>query len=456
MTNFKNFSVHRYLLKPLTKLKKLYLNNNQIATIEQSAFVGLSSVEIIELQNNELTLKGDGQLAMGSPFQTLGYLTDLNLANNSITQLFEDYTLLSMKTLNLSHNLITVLSTSELESLSKNGVVMDFTFNQIEEFQFEESVDTLQAQINVLLNNNPIKCDCKILNFVRYLEKRNNRTEKMKGNIDIDVGDLKCLKPENMADKLISTIKPSELICPLDDETTTKKLCPNECTCFVRPEDRHYLLDCSSELDVRLLPIASERNYELVELKMENGDLTELPKIMSQGYSQVTELLLRNNSIKNIKAEYLPPKLRVLDLRDNKLETLSKAVMNFTDMHIQVLNLSGNPWSCECSNRDFFNFVQKNGAPNSKISTFSEIKCKNGKHFNTLTSSDLCPDDNLFVVIISIVTALMGLVLGGLAALYYKYQKQIKMWLYSHNMCLWFVTEEEMDKVCGHNDFNIY
>lgn len=419
------------------------------------AFHDLKAVEFIALQNNRITLAGEvinntllGEqyIPKSSPFQLLDRLKELNLANNSIRNVFEDFTLKSLELLNMSHNHIKTLSTDELQSLSRNGLTIDFSYNQIYEFDFVPSADPSMPNIVVLLNNNPFTCDCHILNLVRHL--RNGKKSENPSNYDIRIGELICSKPENMENKLVSALNPLELVCPLDMEETSKKLCPEDCQCMVRPEDRHLIIECDANANLELLPGASSSNLRQTELKMENNNLTMLPMKPSLAYKEITSLLVSGNEISQISAEQLPTRLRVLEIHDNKLTTLNESAMNFlkNSSTLEQLTLSGNPWSCECNNLNFMNFVQK---LHLKIADYSEMKCQDGRMFNVLKPSDLCKEYTNLIIIVSIATAFLGLLLGGLAALYYKYQKQIKMWLYSHNMCLWFVTEEELDKVCS-------
>lgn len=74
------------------------------------------------------------------------------------------------------------------------------------------------------------------------------------------------------------------------------------------------------------------------------------------------------------------------------------------------------------------------------------MKCFNGQLLSALTVSGLCSQTSSVVWASLVVALLLGALIGASFAVYYKYAREIKAWLFAHNMCLWFVTEEELDK----------
>lgn len=399
-------------------------------------------LETISLENNRISFT-----ALASPFQRLSQLTMLNLANNSINYLLEDFTLESLQMLNLSHNHIEVLYVGALNNIKTQEI--DLTFNKIMEIGYD--MDNYEPKL-VRLDNNPIACDCRIHKFVNYL-KNANKDQVSKPVVTFNMHELRCAEPERLADIKVTDIDPIELICPLDSKYTSVAKCPKDCSCFVRPEDMHILMECDASLDFSMVPAL--KNH-LTELTIASSNLTDLPVVITlpdgknqTGYELITNLTLRDNQLTSISLENLPSKLNTLDVRNNRLETFNETVRNFLSNATSMkLSLGGNPWRCDCSNKEFVDFVQEMDKLH-KIVDASNVLCDNGKNLiKDVKLSELCSEsENLLIMILCIITAIMGLVMGGLAALYYKYQKQIKMWLYSHNMLLWFVTEEELDKV---------
>lgn len=398
-------------------------------------------VEFITLQDNQISLR-DGDYLQASPFQNLRDLETLNLGNNSITEIFEDFTLESLQYLNLSSNLINSLSTNDLNNLQTKTI--DVTYNKIREINFDFDIN---QTVNVLVDHNPISCDCRLHKFIKHLQTKNGNEAKQK----ITIGGLTCAEPANMANQTVANIDPMDLVCPLDNKETQIKRCPEGCECEIRPEDSHAIVVCDATVDFSKLPDARQNATELTIINNSNSSELVLPTTQLSGYELVTHLNLSGNQLKQVMLENFPSKLSNLDLSNNQLETLNDTVMFFLgNISSLQISLEGNQWRCDCTYSRFVSFVNKL-IRDKKVKNEDDIKCSDGRPIIEINASELCAkNENKFVMILCIITAIMGLGFGALAALYYKYQKQIKMWLYSHNMLLWFVTEEELDKVCTH------
>ncbi|KAL7023404.1 hypothetical protein ACKWTF_012594 [Chironomus riparius] len=453
------------LFQPLTKLRELQINNNYLVSFQPKVFQGILSVRVINLANNRLTFENVivsiddhnnteySVYPVGSRFQRLENLENLNLRNNSIRTIFEDFTLTNLKKLDLSYNNISILSKDNLQFTSRQELEIDLRHNNIETVNFNNFIsEDSPSNMVVYLENNPIICNCQILDFVKYIKK----PELIKKTgITMELGDLNCTKPEKLRGRSVTDVKPLELTCPFDDPSSNlEKRCPESCSsCDVRLEDRTLLMDCYGNLSLSSLPNAANSSLHNVELRIEGQGLTEFTSSSTIGYRQISKLFLGDNEIKNIGE--LPPKLVELELQNNQIEVLNDTTimsLNYSTT-LKSMKLSGNPWRCDCSNLAFINFVQKSY---TRIVDYSEMKCSNGEFVNTLTASGLCSEDNFIVVLACIILAVFSIVVGTCAALYYKYQKQIKMWLYSHNLFLWFVTEEEMDKDKSYDAFVSY
>ena len=419
------------------KIEQLYLQNNQLTFSE---FV-LSPEESEEPCNS-------------SPFNKMTNLKVLNLKNNGLTCVFTDWVInnLLLVDLDVSYNNITELTTNDL-LFTRSSIKVNLSHNKIHSLRVSDMESLITANydkqfarnIAIDLNDNPVNCNCELLGFVDYLSKSNN--EGLSG-FRILTDSLKCDTPVQLKDTLVKQVKPRELTCLIDESESGQKYCPSKCECWKRPADRMVSIDCSGRSLDRVPQLFNLSTYEFrylesIELNISNNNITELPKIgQTVGYDYVSEIHAQNNDIKSLLAENLSPKLKVLDLTGNQIEIADENVIRrLNSSMLQKFMLADNPIDCSCQNFDFITFLQ------SILSKTGPITCKNSTEaIEKLSRTKVCDDSNPFVIILSITFAILGFVVAIMSILFYKYNMEIKVWLFSHNLLLWLITEEELDK----------
>uniref|UniRef100_W8AM31 Protein toll n=1 Tax=Ceratitis capitata TaxID=7213 RepID=W8AM31_CERCA len=471
------------LFNPLISLELLHLDNNNILNINIQAFRDTGSLKFLDLENNQIDLAEahaailepsahfSSDFDANSPFQFLYKLQRLNLRNNSIMYIFNDWKtqLLELQQLDLSYNNITIFHDQDLQFLSKQRIEVNLTHNLIHEINFNTikimDVPLANQKVRIDLNNNPLHCDCLMLPFLQFIS--GEFKEKFANKIELLTAELKCEGPTALQTKPVQELSYMELVCPLDDSASSERRCPRGCECWVRPHDFMLLVNCSNGNMTRLPALPHEPLLKGIVLFVENNNLMRLPLGSTSGYADVKQLHAAGNQLRQIEVNNLPVGLKYLDVRHNQLQRLNESVLEYLNSSstLEGLLLSHNAWACDCEAKPLLEFTQ-NAAILQKLSVrdFNQMHCATDptnpdaavEWFKDISVADICPAEMGLIIAFGTTIALLGLLVGIGMALFYKYNQEIKVYLYAHNLCLWFVTEEELDKDKKYDAFVSY
>ncbi|KAG8036526.1 hypothetical protein G9C98_003848 [Cotesia typhae] len=439
-------------LTGLSSLETLNMERNNMIQIDGHAFKDLEKLKVALFSYNELNLTNKGlidEYGYRSPFhKCVSTIEEIYVDHNNIVDMFQDWTKMThLKILNVSHNKIIYLHARDLTLSSKKAEV-DLRYNMIESINmyrnaYENLIEKYPHDAVINIGNNPLKCDCQIYDFLQYFE---GELSYQRQRFNLKVDDLKCDSPKKMKGLAIKNFKSKNFTCVYrDSEVNDDKSCPNKCECTTRPSDKAFLMNCSYR-ELREPPQSFNNPGHNVEMDLSGNFLKTMPSLNQKGYENITILRLNNNNISSIDADNLSDTLEELYLDNNNMTELDskvwKKLKNSTK--IKHLTLHENNWRCDCETRDLIDFIQHKRV---KIPELEKVHCHKAKRpiFST-PIDEFCPSDLYWLIGICVGIALFGILIGGISALYYRYQHEIKVWLYAHQWCLWFVTESELDK----------
>ncbi|XP_051174930.1 protein toll-like [Leptopilina boulardi] len=460
-------TISKFTFSKLANLETLFMNKNKIINIDKEAFNALQHLKKTYFAFNNLTTMSVIEYDSKSLFNKCKELELLDLSYNKIQLLCDDWTRFPghhFNFLNLSHNDISSLTVDDLDIKNQKDFTVDLSYNKITTVDlndpFNENFEKrfneeYRSTVVLLLNNNPIKCDCALYDFLRYLD---GSMMNVRDTLKINTGPMKCSDSKKYEDILLSELNSKSFECiPPMEEINDFEMCPQECDQWTRPSDKTFIFNCSyRNLNQAPESLCSLKSKGYVkELDLTGNNITIIPNLQQTGYNNLSRLTLSHNQISTISTNILlNVTLQKLELDNNQLTSIKPEAIEELKLSVKRIKLGNNPWQCDCGAKSLHNFTS---AKNTTVEDERNIICKNFNRMLTkITIDELCPSNLELIVTASVFIAILGLSFGLIAAFYYRYQQEIKIWLYAKNLCLWFVTEEELDKNKPYDAFISY
>ncbi|KAF2361522.1 Leucine rich repeat 5 [Trinorchestia longiramus] len=434
------------LFRNCISLLRVFLQKNNLKEIPIDTFPTHESIKYsssgivkLDLSDNRLTL--EDSLALNQ----LTSLEELYLANNLVTSVLSDALdiFTRLKILDLRNNSLTSLSDRDLSFMSQN-VTLLLQDNSIARVSTTKSLGfgSSDKYISVFLGGNPLNCDCVMYSFLTTAQMIPPFPLNRPFNLIVkDARQAFCAQPENFMDVSLSEVDASKLVCEYS--------CSFECPCDIRQHDYFILMDCSG-LGLHHAPTFTEKydrvkkHYKL-SLDLSNNLYENVSFLIEPEFENLVNLDLSNNTVSELNETYLPLQLRYMDLSFNNFTTMSQEFVDYLNGTGMTLHLGSNPWSCDCELKSFHEFLRNNY---ELVRDRQQVVCAEGEHpIDELTTEDLCSFYHRPAALASIVVCTFVLILVAVlvTAAWFRHKEMVKVWLYSHNLCLWAVTEQEID-----------
>lgn len=323
------------VFSPLKQLDQLLLDGNRLESIAPKIFEGLSNLEEIDLSRNNLR-----SLAAGV-FTGLPRLLFLNLGRNYIKELpnmiFQPLT--NLKTLLIYNNEVEMLDGGMFEGLH-NLTQLKLHQNLIaslppQVFWSLRNMKTLTLSANQLQT-----IPEKTFYHMPKMEKLTIYNNPLLSLPDQLMGYMPDLKEFYLYNTKLTTL-PANLFANMSGMI------------HLNVHINEQLSKLPSELFC-CLPI-------LEKLSLKSNDLVQLHPQLFSRLATLRLLYLNDNKLQGLPELIFQALARAstIDLKNNQLNTLPGEIF-LTNLALESLNLSGNPWDCGCGIRGLAKWMKQN------------------------------------------------------------------------------------------------
>lgn len=432
----------------LFSLKYLNLANNKIKKIQPGVFSQLRNLKELHLEWNAIHTVSRNCLPADSIELNFVYLN-----NNPITVLPDVFLLLrKLKRVDFSSTNISLsnlnaflenipfqqFTRSVQKSASESAIDLERTPEQIREINLanshihrlvlEDNTTTEQSQklalllkhFRLILDNNPIVCDCNIIKFNAFVESLlTNRSVRENDNV---FASWKCAMPAEFHGRAMLDVKPEETYCRVN-----VLYCPRVCECSRRHGSGIIIVDCRER---GLVKLPNRLPKGLLDLWFQRNNITN---IKTRGFtSRTRHLYLSNNLVSHIDDGFFASSnaLEELRLDRNRLTHLSKDIEN---LRRTIIHIEHNPFRCDCKTLWMKRWMSHNAF---LIRNMTEIICNTGKQDEEGRQFTLVPNNEFvckqdFDVWYAVIPSVAFLLVVLLVLIRF-YRTEIKVLLYVH------------------------
>uniref|UniRef100_A0A090X7P0 Putative toll-like receptor 6 n=1 Tax=Ixodes ricinus TaxID=34613 RepID=A0A090X7P0_IXORI len=444
----------------------LIINHSPLKYIEDTAFNGINRVSKVMLENNMLmtiprALKSFKVLkslhiprnlikAVNDELYSLGELKELNLRSNLIEKIDEDAlkNQVHLNKLYLQNNRLEDIppllfkNTKHLEHIDLHGnrikaigdSIRDMPFlksNQLSTMHRKSFPNSLMTLETLAVDGNPLLCDCQITWLLDSLPPGTKR------------GVPVCASPPRLAGRMLYNLTVNDLVAWPED-------CDNGCTCQCHEDSMTgwaVHVNCSGG-DLKQLPRTFPENARKLDLS--GNSVEHLDERLVAKAPGLRSLSLRGNLLSSVDRSTIPENVTVLDLRDNRLKRFPLDLVS--TLNLTRIWLAGNPWSCDCEDYAFRQWAEGHS---DMIQDADEIFCAEGfnvlvslKSFMEVGQKELCPSVVSKAVSYGIFMLVLAAAALTVSTAYFKYKREIKVWLYARGLCgsLQCIKEDDLDE----------